>query len=437
MTDNNPALDDFNEEDDVAPQTTNISSVNQGSYSASTVGGFKDYCLKQELTRAIQENGFEHPSDVQHQALPQALLGSDILAQAKAGMGKTAVFVFTLLSECEAPKEGQPKKVQAIVVVHARELAYQVEREFKRFNRYLPHCTTAVFFGGVDEQENIKTLQKDVPAIVVGTPGRLKSLVEKKKLDASSVRWFVCDEFDRCLADMKMRRDVQTVFMACPKDKQVMMFSATMTPELHETARKFMRTPTEILVDAQSKLTLHGLTQFFVSLEEAQKLRQLVDLLDAIEFNQVIIFTSAVERCIALNMKLQECKFPSAAIHSAMTQSERLKIYDSCKNNSTRIIVATDLFGRGIDIDRINLVIQFDMASDPDSYLHRVGRAGRFGTKGLTVAFVTDEEHELKREQRKYKDTQILAEVQSRFELEVKQLTNIVEQINPSQYMNQ
>jgi ATP-dependent RNA helicase UAP56/SUB2 len=259
--------------------------------------------------------------------------------------------------------------------------------------------------------------------------------VQKKNLDVSRVKWFVVDEFDQCLQDVRMRRDVQTVFLATPKDKQVMMFSATMSPELREIAKKFMKSPVEISVDQQAKLTLHGLAQFYANVDESKKLRLLCDVLDAVDFSQCIIFVSSIERCDALNMKMRELKFPSMAIHSRMEQADRLKVYDSCKANKTRIVVSTDLFGRGVDIDRINLVVQFDMASEADQYLHRVGRAGRFGTKGVTVVFLTDEEKEIKG--RKFTDKGIMKEVQDRFEMRVKELTNPKEDLNQSQYMNQ
>ncbi|EPY28111.1 ATP-dependent RNA helicase UAP56/SUB2 [Angomonas deanei] len=234
-----------------------------------------------------------------------------------------------------------------------------------------------------------------------------------------------------------MRQDVQTIFMKLPKEKQVMMFSATMTPEMRDVAKKFMNNPTEVYVDQRAKLTLHGLAQFYMNVTEEKKISKLCEILDAVEFNQVIIFTSSVERCEALAMQLRALKFPAQAIHSRMEQKDRLRVYESCKSNETRIVVSTDLFGRGVDIDRINLVVQFDMASDPDSYLHRAGRAGRFGTKGLTIAFITEEEKEIKRENRKYTDGGILKEVQDRFEMQIGELTDIKTQLNESQYMNQ
>jgi len=435
------AMDDFNEEDNtVVPiQPTGINVA--GTHVAGTLGGFKDFCLKKELSRAIDDNGFEQPSEVQHQALPQAMLGKDILAQAKSGMGKTAVFVFALLEQIEKVAESAKPNVQAVVLVHARELAYQIDHEFKRFNKYLPHATTAVFYGGVSEDENKKVLKNPAtrPAIVVGTPGRMNALIQKKILDVSHVKWFVCDEFDRCLDDAPMRRDVQQIFLATPRTKQCMMFSATMTEELRATAKKFMNAPQEIYVDQQSKLTLHGLAQYYVKLEEKAKINELISLLDFVEFNQCIIFTRSRDRAVALATHLKKQQFPVEFMHSKMPQAERLKVYESCKKNNTRIVVATDLFGRGIDIDRINFVIQYDMAGDADSYLHRVGRAGRFGTKGLTVTMITDEDIPVPRSETKetYKEGTILQQVQDRFEMKISELTDKKGQLDAQQYMKQ
>lgn len=429
------ALEPFNDEVPTTTTTVQPLGVGLGTHSAVALGGFADFCLKSELANAIRENGFEHPSEVQHQALPQAMLGSDILAQAKAGMGKTAVFVFALLEQMEKVAEGKKPYCQAIVVAHSRELALQLENEFKRFNKYLPHCTTGCFYGGVPEEDNVRQLKKEVPAIVVGTPGRLNALIKRNALDAKQVKWFVIDEFDRCLEDVRMRGDIQNVFINAPKSKQVMMFSATMTDELRNVARKFMNNPTEIYVDQQAKLTLHGLKQFYANCTEGDKSRRLVDVLDTVDFNQCIIFVSSVERCEALNQLLNKLKFPSKAMHSRMEQSERFKVYESCKSNQTRIVVATDLMGRGVDIDRVNLVVQYDMTSEPDQYLHRVGRAGRFGTKGVTVAFLTDDEREVGKEKRKYTDKGIMKEVEDRFEANCTELTDVKEQLSQAQLL--
>ena len=175
-----------------------------------------------------------------------------------------------------------------------------------------------------------------------------------------------------------------------------MMFSATLSQEIRPICKKFMQSPLEIYVDDESKLTLHGLQQYYIRLPEAQKNRKLNDLLDALEFNQVVIFVKSVGRASELDRLLRECNFPSITIHGGLPQEERIARYKSFKEFNKRICVATDVLGRGIDIERVNIVINYDMPDGPDSYLHRVGRAGRFGTSGLAITFVaTDEDQEL------------------------------------------
>ena len=211
-----------------------------------------------------------------------------------------------------------------------------------------------------------------------------------------------------------MRRDVQDIFRATPTTKQVMMFSATLSQEIRPICKKFMQNPLEIYVDDETKLTLHGLQQYYIKLSEGEKNRKLSDLLDTLEFNQVIIFVKSTVRATELDKLLRECNFPSIAVHSGVSQEERyvqsqilkrgsvdpnvsrIKRYKEFKEFNKRICVATDVFGRGIDIERINLAINYDLPSDADSYLHRVGRAGRFGTKGLSISFVsTDQDQEV------------------------------------------
>merc|ERR1712036_174335 len=216
------------------------------------------------------------------------------------------------------------------------------------------------------------------------------------------------DECDKCLDKLDMRKDIQQIFIETPKKKQVMMFSATMSADTRTLCKKFMQDPHEISVDEESKLTLHGLLQYYVKLTEKEKNRKLNDLLDALEFNQVVIFVKSVQRAIALDKLLVECSFPSLAIHSGLKQEERINRYKQFKEFQKRIMVSTDLFGRGMDIERVNIVINYDMPDDSDSYLHRVGRAGRFGTKGLAITFSATSE-----------DNEVLSAVQKRFEVNI------------------
>merc|ERR1711912_158716 len=253
---------------------------------------------------------------------------------------------------------------------------------------------TAVVYGGMPIEKDREMLKSDCPHVLIGTPGRLLALLREKDLKLDKLQQFVLDECDKCLDKLDMRKDVQQIFLETPKKKQVMMFSATLTKETRELCKKFMQDPHEISVDQESKLTLHGRLQYFVKLSEKEKNRKLNDLLDALEFNQVVIFVKSVQRAIALDKLLVECNFPSIAIHSNLEQKERIVRYKQFKEFQKRIMVSTDLFGRGIDIERVNIVINYDMPDDSDSYLHRVGRAGRFGTKGLAISFVSTEEDE-------------------------------------------
>merc|ERR1712097_119423 len=182
------------------------------------------------------------------------------------------------------------------------------------------------------------------------------------------------------------------------------MFSATLSGDIRGVCKKFMQEPHEIFVDDEAKLTLHGLLQYYAKLSESEKNRKVNDLLDSLEFNQVVIFVKSVQRAIALDKLLCECNFPSIAIHSALDQEERIGRYKQFKEFQKRIMVATDLFGRGMDVERVNIVINYDMPEESDMYLHRVGRAGRFGTKGLAVSFVTSEA-----------DQTVMDKVQARF----------------------
>jgi len=389
-----------------------------GNYATLHSAGFKELLLKPELLRSIQDCGFEHPSEVQHECTPQAILGTDVLCQAKSGMGKTAVFVLAVLQQIE-PVAGQ---VSTLVLCHTRELAFQIRAEFERFKKYLPKIKTAVYYGGVPIQTHRDSLKADSsPHVAIGTPGRILALANEKILNLSNIKHFILDECDKMLEALDMRRDVQEIFRKTPHNKQVMMFSATLSDEIRPVCKRFMRNPLEIYINEGAKLTLHGLQQYFVALKEESKNQKLVNLLDSLEFNQLVIFVRSVGRATELNKLLEECNFPSISIHSGLKQDERIDRYKKFKDFQARIMVATDIFGRGIDMERVNVVINYDMPENSDTYLHRVGRAGRFGTKGLAISFVSSD-----------KDGTVLNSVQERFVVEVKPLPD---EIDSSTYM--
>ena len=423
--------------------------------------GFRDFMLKAEIMRAIVDCAFEHPSTgarlpsphpffrpfsfftpppspsptpapaVQTEAIPAALIGGDVLVTAKSGMGKTAVFVLSTLNQF-SEKQIAAGEVAVIVLAHVRELAFQIGTEYDRFSKYLPGLKTAVFIGGQPEAGNEKTLREVKPQVVIGTPGRIMSLIEKGSLKTDKVKHFILDECDKMLEAADMRSTVQKIFLKTPHNKQVMMFSATMAPDVHKVCLKFMKEPLEVQVgDGPTKMiTLHGLQQYFVKLKPEEKNRKTSDLLDALEFNQVVIFVNKPNRAEELDRLLNECTFPSLCMHGKLQQEERFKRYQAFKSFQKRVLVCTNLLGRGIDIERVNVVINYDFPSeeDPsgepaaDQYLHRVGRAGRFGTKGLAISFISSEA-----------DEKALQTVQVRFEVAIPELPEVVP---PESYQN-
>ncbi|XP_045454364.1 ATP-dependent RNA helicase WM6 [Melitaea cinxia] len=422
MADNDDLLDYEDEEQadqQTADGTTEAAPKKEvkGSYVSIHSSGFRDFLLKPEILRAIVDCGFEHPSEVQHECIPQAVLGMDILCQAKSGMGKTAVFVLATLQQLE-PSENH---VYVLVMCHTRELAFQISKEYERFSKYMAGVRVSVFFGGMPIQKDEDVLKTACPHIVVGTPGRILALVNSKKLNLKHLKHFILDECDKMLESLDMRRDVQEIFRNTPHGKQVMMFSATLSKEIRPVCKKFMQDPMEVYVDDEAKLTLHGLQQHYVKLKENEKNKKLFELLDVLEFNQVVIFVKSVQRCIALAQLLTDQNFPAIGIHRNMTQDERLSRYQQFKDFQKRILVATNLFGRGMDIERVNIVFNYDMPEDSDTYLHRVARAGRFGTKGLAITMVSDEN-----------DAKILNEVQDRFDVNI---TELPEEIELSTYI--
>lgn len=391
----------------------------QGSYAGVQACSFRDMLLKPELQRAIGDAGFEHPSEVQQNAIPFAMVGQDMIVQAKSGMGKTAVFVIATLQQIEVDEENPA--VDTLVLCHARELAYQIHREFERFSKYLPKIKAKVVYGGVNFNEHKKMIEEEKPQILIGTPGRVLHLVNEKVLKLDGLKRFILDECDDILENgLSMRRQVQEIFKKTPHEKQVMMFSATISDAARVICRKLSRKAEEIFVD-DKKLTLHGLQQHFVELQESEKIRKLNDLLDVLDFNQVVVFVKTKQRASALDKMLQKCFFPSMCIHSDLKQEERLDRYRKFKEYQSRILVSTNLFGRGVDIERVNIVINFDMPNNSNEYLHRVGRAGRFGTKGLAITFVSGDE-----------DKKVLQDVQDRFEVKV---TVLPDEIDSASYM--
>ena len=392
--------------------------VSKGHYVGKSSASFRDFLLKPELMDAIKECAFEHPSQVQQDSIPQALLGSDIICQGKSGMGKTAVFVISILQQID-PVEGE---ISSLIIAPTRELAYQICAEFNRFATHMPKISNVVLYGGIKKEEQVKLLKSQRPNIVISTPGRLLDLIKSKEINLQKVRYFVIDEVDQVLGNIEMKKDIDSIVKYLPKEKQVMLFSATMPEERKKECRTYTRNPIEVFVDDDKKLTLHGLLQHSVELEENEKNMELKRILESYKFNQLVIFVKTSRRAKALTDLLDKLDFPCVAIHGDMKQQERIQSFREFKDFKYRILVSTDVTARGIDIERVNIVVNYDMPDCPETYLHRVGRAGRFGTKGLAISFVVDQN-----------DKEILKKISDRFTVEI---SSLPEHIDENLFMN-
>lgn len=390
-------------------------------YGLLSTSTFHDFLLKPELIRATVENGFEHPSEVQQQCIPKSMLGQDTLCQAKSGTGKTAVFVLSTLQQLE-PVSGQ---VSVIVLCHTHELACQIKGEYVRFSKYLPDIRTEVFYGGKPIATDKAILKEKCrcPHVVVGTPGRVKALLEESSLKVENVHHFILDECDRMLESEDMRRDVQKIFKSAPRSKQVLMFSATMDELVRTRCKRYMVEPQEVYIDHETNITLHGLKQYYIEISEAKKNRKLAELLNNLEFNQVCVFVKSVVRAQQLDQLLKDHSFPSVAIHSQMALETRMRHFQEVRDFKKRIVVTTDVLSRGVDVSRINVVINYDCPLDANTYLHRVGRAGRFGTKAVAIAFVSGGD-----------DNAVLKNVQDRLGIKMHDLPD---ELDVADYMNE
>jgi len=397
------------------------------THVAYSSAGWSDFYLKTDLQKAIDDNGFEHPSPVQHKAIPLILAGKNVIVQGKSGMGKTAVFVISILQMMDPASDD----VQAIVLSPTRELAEQTCKEFQRFSKRMSGVRVYSVYGGrgaatADVQKEF--IRANKPQIISATPGRLLDLIQKGSFSTKSLRFFVVDECDKMFsADERaggMFRTFHDIFMKTPSKKQTMFFSATIPEDVLKLSKSYMRDPEICAIDKDDKLMLEGLTQRYIKVEETRKSRVLSQLLDNISFNQCIIFVNDVQRAEALCRVLNSCNFPATFSHARLPTSERIARYNQFKNNDVKILVATGLWDRSLDIVHVNLVISYDLPpyDDKDEYLHRIGRAGRFGTKGLAIAFVANE-----------KDTQYIEDVQKRFNKEITELKED-EEIDASTY---
>jgi ATP-dependent RNA helicase RhlE len=352
---------------------------------------FTDLGLIAPLLKAISEQGYTKPTPVQAQAIPFILQGRDMLAGAQTGTGKTAGFTLPLLQLLSKNKPASPKrKVRALILTPTRELAAQVGESVRLYGKHLPFKSTVVF-GGVGINPQIKTLAGGVD-ILVATPGRLMDLVGQKALDLSGVEFFVLDEADRML-DMGFIRDIRRVIELLPKKRQNLLFSATYSDEIKALASSLLNNPAEVEV-ARRNTSSELVKQSVVLVDDTRKSTLLGKIIEERGYKQVLVFTRTKHRANKLSDYLQKIEISAAAIHGNKSQNARTKALADFKSGAVRVLVATDIAARGIDIDALPHVINFELPNIAEDYVHRIGRTGRAGCSGEALSLVCVDEAE-------------------------------------------
>jgi len=348
----------------------------------TTAARFGDLEVHPDVARAIDELGFMAPTPVQAQAIPILRAGKDLLAQAQTGTGKTAAFAIPIIEKVD-PKEKRP---QALVVVPTRELCVQVTREFGAIGKYR-HAHEVAIYGGVPYGPQERALARGAQ-IVVGTPGRLLDHIERGSLKLDGVRVVILDEADRLL-DMGFAPDVRKLLRLAPKVRQTALFSATLTIEIRDLAYRFTNTPEQIAIDPERR-TQESVEQVYVEVLEEDKPRVLEELLRRWETEQVLIFRHTKRGVDRLLETIRRKRQDVAAIHGDLTQRERERTLDKFKSGEIKILVATNLAARGLHIEDISHVVNYDLPEDAETFTHRIGRTGRAGETGVAVTFVAE-----------------------------------------------
>jgi len=361
---------------------------------------FDDMNLKEDLLRGIYAYGFEKPSAIQQRAIVPCIKGMDVIAQAQSGTGKTATFSISVLEKIDTGL----KETQALILAPTRELAMQIQKVVMSLGDYMgAKCHACI--GGTSVREDMRQL--DIGQhVVVGTPGRVFDMISRKVLRVNDIKQFVLDEADEMLS-RGFKDQIYDVFRHLNNEIQVILLSATMPEEVLEVTSKFMRDPIRILVKKE-ELTLEGIRQFYISVErEEWKLDTLCDLYETLTITQAVIFANTRRKVDFLTEKMHERDFTVSAMHGEMDQKDRDVIMREFRSGSSRVLITTDLLARGIDVQQVSLVINYDLPTNRENYIHRIGRGGRFGRKGVAINFITEDDSRNLQDIEKFYNTQI------------------------------
>lgn len=361
---------------------------------------FDNMGLREELLRGIYSYGFEKPSAIQQRAIKQIVKGRDVIAQAQSGTGKTATFSISVL-QC---LDTTVRETQALILSPTRELAVQIQKVVLALGDYMNvQCHACI--GGTNVGEDIRKLDYG-QHVVSGTPGRVFDMIRRRNLRTRSIKMLVLDEADEML-NKGFKEQLYDIYRYLPPGAQVVLLSATLPHEILEMTSKFMTDPIRILVK-RDELTLEGIKQFFVAVDrEEWKFDTLCDLYDTLTITQAVIFCNTRRKVDWLSEKLKEANFTVSAMHGEMEQKERDAIMKEFRNGASRLLISTDVFARGLDIPQVSLVVNYDLPNNRELYIHRIGRSGRFGRKGVAINFVKTDDIRILRDIEQYYATQI------------------------------
>ena len=353
------------------------------------ISKFTDLGVTEDLAKAMEDMGWNEPTPIQMQAIPMGMKGADMFAQAQTGTGKTGAFGSIVLGRIQA----KMKIPSAIVIVPTRELANQVADEFDRMAAFSGHVTVPIY-GGASIEGQIKLLSKGAD-VIAGTPGRVRDMITRGVLNMTSISEVVLDEADRML-DMGFIEDIEFILAAMPAERQTLLFSATMPEDIKRLASDYMKKPKEISV-SKDEVVLDLTKQYYISVGRRNKSWALCRILD-IDRPKAIIFCQTKKMVDILEERLKELRYKVEAIHGDMPQPKRERVIKDFKEDKVDILIATDVAARGLDIDDISYVVNYDMPEDVDTYIHRIGRTGRAGKEGVAISFITSEEEYLIKE---------------------------------------
>jgi len=371
-----------------------------GADEYPVVDSFDDLDLQEGLLRGIYSYGFERPSAIQQRGIRPILDGRDTIGQAQSGTGKTATFVIGALQRIDY----QNSQCQALILAPTRELAQQIQKVVLALGDYLRvRCHACI--GGTSVRDDIDRL-RDGQQCVVGTPGRVLDMIGKRHFNVNNLLCFVLDEADEMLS-RGFKDQIYDIFKTLPPNVQVCLFSATMAPEILDLTTKFMRDAVRILVK-KDELTLEGIRQFYVAIEKEEwKLDTLCDLYETLTITQAIIYCNTRRKVDFLADQMTKRDFTVSTMHAELDQKERDLIMREFRSGSSRVLISTDLLARGIDVQQVSLVINYDLPQNMENYLHRIGRSGRFGRKGVAINFVTNNDVRSMKDIERYYHTQI------------------------------